>query len=299
MSAVRSPSTDRVYGVQRVCRSWGLSRSTFYDRKARKASDVPGKRGPRTLLSDAELVEQIRGQLRDTEEQWGIRGEGHRKVWARLRHAGVRTSKRRVLRFMCEHGLLARRRSRRPRGPYVHDGTITTVLPDQMWGTDASMTWTRQEGYVWVFIAVDHCNSELVGVHASKSGSRFEALEPVKQGLREHFGPLERDVAAGLQLRHDHGPQYMSNVFQDEIDFFGVESSPAFVASPEGNGVAERFFRTLKEKLLWVETFETVQDLEPALQAFREIYNEQWLVARHGYSSPAQVRRELTGSVAA
>ncbi len=70
-------------------------------------------------------------------------------------------------------------------------------------------------------------------------------------------------------------------------------SAWAFVASPEGNGVAERFFRTLKEQLLWVETFETVEDLRLALQAFRETYNEQWLVARHGYRTPAQVRSEL------
>ncbi len=38
----------------------------------------------------------------------------------------------------------------------------------------------------------------------------------------------------------------------------GVESSPSFVREPEGNGVAERFIRTLKENLLWVQTFETV-----------------------------------------
>ena len=164
-----------------------------------------------------------------------------------------------------------------------------------MWGTDASMTWTRRDGYAWVFITVDHCNSELIGVHASKSGSRYEALEPLHQGLREHFGQLGDDVAAGLQLRHDHGPQYMSGVFQDELTFFGIESSPAFVASPECNGVAERFFRTLKEQLLWVETFDTIEELRLALQAFRKTYNEQWLVARHGYRTPAQVRADLIG----
>jgi putative transposase len=300
MSAARSTSTGRVYGVQRVCRAWGLCRSTFYDRRSRQAADKPtGKRGPTQDLTDADLVVQIRAQLRDTEEQWGIRGEGHRKVWARLRHAGVRTSKRRTLRVMRENGLLAQRRSRRRRGPYVHDGTITTELPNQMWGTDASMTWTRQDGYAWVFITVDHFNSELVGVHASKSGSRFEALEPLHQGLREHFGPLGDDVAVGLRLRHDHGSQYMSGVFQDELVFFGVESSPAFVASPEGNGVAERFFRTLKEQLLWVETFETVDDLRRALQAFRKTYNDNWLVARHGYRTPAGLRHELTPAHAA
>ena len=51
-------------------------------------------------------------------------------------------------------------------------------------------------------------------------------------------------------VRHDHGSQYMSDHLQKEIGFLGIESSPAFVRAPEGNGCAERFIRTLKESLL-------------------------------------------------
>ena len=52
---------------------------------------------------------------------------------------------------------------------------------------------------------------------------------------------------------------------------------------PEGNGVAERFIRTLKENLLWVRTFDTIEELRAALVEFARHYNETWLVARHGY----------------
>ena len=72
----------------------------------------------------------------------------------------------------------------------------------------------------------------------------------------------------------------------------GVESSPSFVREPEGNGVAERFIRTLKENLLWVRTFETIEELRLALIEFAQWYNTQWLVARHGYMTPAKVRAE-------
>jgi transposase InsO family protein len=47
-----------------------------------------------------------------------------------------------------------------------------------------------------------------------------------------------------LKLRHDHGSNYMSGDFQDEIECLGIEASPSFVREPEGNGVAERFIRT-------------------------------------------------------
>ena len=84
----------------------------------------------------------------------------------------------------------------------------------------------------------------------------------------------------------------MSDVFQEEISFLGITSSPAFVREPEGNGCAERFVRILKENLLWVKTFETVEELRVALQEFRRIYNETWIIGRHGYKTPAQIRRE-------
>src|SRR5512143_4069821 len=74
-----------------------------------------------------------------------------------------------------------------------------------------------------------------------KSANRFQALEPVRQGVRRYFGAVGKDVAAGLMLRHDHGSNYMSDDFQSEIAFLGIEASPSFVRQPEGNGVADRF----------------------------------------------------------
>src|SRR5690606_9820375 len=176
---------------------------------------------------------------------------GHRKAWARLRGKGIRTSKRRVLRIMRENGLLAPARPSRVLGPRVHDGTIITDAPDQLWGTDATSVQTLEEGTVSVFAAVDHCTAECVGIHAARRATRFEALEPIRQGVRERFGAYAKEVARGLVVRHDHGSQYVSDDFQNELRSLGIASSPSFVRSPEGNGCIERCFRTLKEQLLW------------------------------------------------
>jgi putative transposase len=64
------------------------------------------------------------------------------------------------------------------------------------------------------------------------------------------------------------------------------------VRSPEGNGCVERAIRTLKEQLLWVRSFDTVEDLRIALLDWAKLYNEKWLIERHGFKSPAQRRRE-------
>ena len=239
-------------------------------------------------MPDAVLVEAIRQVLTDSP----FHGEGYRKVWARLRHQGLRTSKERVRRLMRENGLQATTRMGSPRGPRNHDGTIIPEAIDAMWGTDMTAAFTIDHGQVAVFVAVDHCSAECVGIHAALHGTRHEALEPIRQGVTERFGGVVKDAASGLGIRHDHGSQYMSRDFQNEIAWLGAASSPAFVRAPEGNGCAERFIRTLKENLLWVRTFRTVEELRLALIDFRRTYNENWLIERHGHRSPAQFRRD-------
>ena len=65
------------------------------------------------------------------------------------------------------------------------------------------------------------------------------------------------------------------------------------------HAVAERFIRTLKENLLWVRSFDTTEELRLALLEFKRTYNEQWMLEKYHYRSPAQVRRDLVGLDAA
>ena len=90
----------------------------------------------------------------------------------------------------------------------------------------------------------------------------------------------------------------MSHDFQQELRFLGSSSTPSFVAEPECNGVAERFIKTLKEQLLWVEVFDTVEQLRLALLDFKDRYNHGWLVQKHSHRTPAQARAMLTQPVA-
>jgi putative transposase len=287
MSQAVSPVTGKSYGLAMVCRVWRLARSGVYRHLAPAPAAPPQRRGPTGAMTDAALTVAIRDILAASP----FHGEGHRKVWARLRHAGTRTSLRRVLRLMRENDLLAPTRVGSARGPHAHDGTIIPETVDTMWGTDLTATLTG-EGQAAVFVAVDHGSAECVGIHAHARATRFEALEPIRQGVRRHFGGFAAAAARGLKLRHDHGSQYMSDHFQKEIAFLGIESSAAFVRAPEGNGCAERFIRTLKENLLWVRTFETIEELRQALLAFREMYNTNWLIERHGFISPAAFRQK-------
>jgi putative transposase len=177
-----------------------------------------------------------------------------------------------------------------PRGPRNHDGTIIPETVDTMWGTDLTATFTG-EGQAAVFIAVDHSTADCVGNPCECAGHALRGTGIDPPGCAAALRGFAKDIACGLAVRHDHGSQYMSDHVQKEIAFRGIESLPAFVRAPEGNGCAERFIRTLRENLLWLRYLETIEELRQALIEFRETYNSTWLIERHGFVSPAAFRQ--------
>jgi hypothetical protein len=102
-----------------------------------------------------------------------------------------------------------------------------------------------------------------VGIHASVRATHFEALEPIRQGVRDNFGAFGQDVAKGLSLRHDHGSQYVSAHFQNEIKFlvsepggmtFGIHGPEQAVTAGSRNLTAfacHRLKSTISSPMQW------------------------------------------------
>jgi putative transposase len=276
-----------------VCRVLGAPRSSLYTRRA--CAGAGGRPGPATSISDPDLVELIR-QILDASP---FTGEGYRKVRARLRREhGVHVSGKRVLRLLRREGLLAPQRSRGRRRPRPHDGTIIPERPNQRWGTDATMAWTRSDGWVWVFAVVDHYTAE-AWAHVAKVGDRFAALQPVYDAVVDRWGRLDADVARGLSLRHDWGPQYRSGHFLGSIGWLGISDAAAFLGEPETNGCAERWIRTLKEQCLWAELHDTIDQLRQAVTGFVDHYNTSWLIQRHAHLTPKEAYQAAQAPAAA
>lgn len=291
MSRETSEGIGKPYGLERVCRILEFPRSTIYAQQARESAKVlalrPQRRGPKPKMADADLLAAIRADL----DASPFTGEGHRKVWARLRiQRDIRVSRARVLRLMRENALLSPHR--RPQGtPNLHDGSITTDRPNDMWGTDGMRIETLDEGWVWVFSAVDHFDACCVGIHAVKTGSRFAALQPIAQGLQTEFGATGVEAGRGLTLRMDHGTQYTADDFLNQIRFWGIAPSFAFVAEPQTNGVAERFNRTLKEQVIHGRVFRNLEEVRKAVTAFKDRYNRHWRLEKLGFMSPLEARQ--------
>jgi transposase InsO family protein len=274
-----------------ICAVWRLARSTVYAaaRPTPGAAPSPaGKRGPKPEVGDDEIVAAIREVLAATP----FHGEGYRKVRARLAHRGLRVGGKRVLRLMREHNLLAPRRLGPPNGNPAHDGTIITERPEEMWGTDATRFYTEEDGWCWFFGAIDHHLDELVGWHVVKLGDRWAALEPIRQGVRHAFGAFGKDIARGLKIRCDWGPQYIANAWIHEVKWLGITISPSYVGEPQCNGVIERFMRTLKEQCIYLHRFKTLEEAREIIGDFIVRYNTEWLIERLGYRTPAQARAD-------
>ena len=79
----------------------------------------------------------------------------------------------------------------------------------------------------WFFGAIDHYHDELVGWHVAKLGDRWAALEPLRQGVRYAFGGFAKDIARGLKIRCDWGPQYIADAWINEVKWLGITISPS------------------------------------------------------------------------
>lgn len=291
MSRTTSPGTGNMYGLQRVCRVLEFPRSTLYAQQARESASVvplhPVRRGPKPKMADSNLLAAIRADFAASP----FVGEGHRKVWARLRILGeIRVSKDRICRLMREHALLSPHRVRQGL-PMSHDGSIQTEAPNLMWGTDGIRIQTVEDGWVWVFSAVDHFDACCVGIHVARVGNRFAALQPIAQGLQTEFGSTGKGAGQGLKLRMDHGTQYTADDFLKQIEFWGIDRSFAFVAEPQTNGVSERFNRTLKEQVIHGRVFLNLEEVRQAVTEFRDCYNRHWRLEKLGFMSPLEARQ--------
>jgi len=116
-----------------------------------------------------------------------------------------------------------------------------------------------REGKVWLFGVIEHWNAGLLDWHVAKYGTRFEATQAVGMAVRQQFGHLGAGAAGGLELRHDHGRNFMADHFHRQIKFWGI-------------------------------THQTIDDVRDAVRVFVDRYNAQWLIAKNDYRSPNDAR---------
>jgi putative transposase len=90
----------------------------------------------------------------------------------------------------------------------------------------------------------------------------------------------------------DHGTQYLSDHFQNQLKHWGINPSFAFIEQSQTNDVAERFIRTLKEQIIYGRVFQNLEEVRTAVRRFVDTYNLEWRVGKIGFKSPWQARAQ-------
>jgi putative transposase len=278
--------------VSLVCETFGISRAAYYEALKPAAPERAGNvvklpTAPRYTTAEV-VLSKIREVIgREGSEAWGVR-----KVWATLRREGLRVSRKRVWALMRAHGLVMAR-DREP-GETTR-GHVAVPEPNRRIATDLTTTWTKRDGVVAIVPTIDCGCRSMLGMVVTKDQHGPAVLESVRQALRTAFGSPAH-VPDGVELRTDHGPQYTGADCAQLVDEWGLDHTYAPVGRPTGNAVAERVIRTLKEEVVWLRDWESIDELRAAVLAWMKRYNEQRPHQALGWKTPDEYRAEHLGA---
>lgn len=287
------PETDAGKAtVTLLCATFALSRAAYYAAKKSPARRRPADVVPlpsRPRHTSAEVVLAAIREVIAREPAWGVR-----KVWATLKRDGLKVSRKRVWALMHAHGLVLARDREPGETPRGH---VAVPEPNRRFATDLTTTWTKRDGVVAIVPTID-CGCRTVELVVTKDQHGPAVLASVRKMLVWAFGRPE-NVPAGVELRSDHGPQYTGSDCAALCDEWNLDHTYAPVGRPTGNAVVERVIRTLKEEVVWLRDWESLDELRAALEAWVKRYNEQRPHQALGWKTPAEYRAERLGATLA
>lgn len=224
---------------------------------------------------------------------------GYRRVWAFLRRqlqeAGLSAvNHKRVYRLMKQHGLLLRdnpmRHERR-----AHTGKIVTESSDQRWCSDGFELSCQNGEKVRAIFVLDCCDREVISIVASTGGYTADMAQSALLGAIENrFGTQE--APHWIEWLTDNGSCFIAKETLSFARSTRIISCFTPVRSPESNGMAEAFVKTLKRDYASVNDLAEARQVIAMLEKWVEDYNEYGPHKGLGWLSPRQFRREASGN---
>lgn len=257
------------YPLWLLCRVLRVSRSGYYAWRSR----VPSQRD----LDD----EQLRPKVVEAFKV-GRGTYGSPRVLTELVEQGIEIGRRRVARLMGEMGLqgVSPRKFRvttdsdhaHPIAENVLARNFEASGPNEKWTTDITYVWTA-EGWLYLAVVMDLYSRRIVGWSTADHLETSLCLDALDMALGHRPG------IEGLVHHSDRGVQYASNRYREVLDARGIECSMSRRANCWDNAVAESFFGTLKNELLYRRPWLTREDARDAISEYIEIFYNR--IRRH------------------
>jgi putative transposase len=276
------------YPVRLLCRVLQVSTSAFYDWIGRGSPAVSD-----SDLDDARAAHELRDAWVEHRRTYGAR-----RLTAEIRDRGQGWNRKKVTRLMTVAGIegVHRRRHGKKR-TRISAGSVAPDLvgrqfvadgPDQLWVADISYlrTW---EGFLYLAVVIDACTRRVVGWAMADHLRRELVLDALGMAMQQ------RKPAPGLIHHSDHGVQYTSIDFGRALRTSGVVASMGSIGDAFDNAMAESFFATLKEEMIYRRAWPTRHELEMEVFSYIEgFYNPLRRHSRLGNLSPAAYEQQLT-----
>lgn len=279
--------------MKQVCKILGVARSNMAIRLARPQNWRDGRK-TRTRQDDG-LVEEIQRHIGQ------LPSYGYRRIWAlvrrdRMAHDAQPVNAKRIYRVMRDHGLLLERRQHPPMPTRRHEGQIAVLQSNQRWCSDGFEFRCDDGSPLRVTFALDCCDREAMSWAATTAGHSGNVVRDVMLAALEHrFGTADH-APSKIEWLTDNGSAYIAGKTRAFAQQIGLKPVTTPVRSPQSNGMAESFVKTIKRDYI---TFMPKPDVPTALQnlaiAF-EHYNEQHPHSALKYRSPREFRRQQNRS---
>ncbi|MGG2457252.1 IS3 family transposase [Salmonella enterica] len=278
----------RGWGVSLVSRCLRVSRAQLHVILRRTDDWKDGRRSRHSDDTDVLLrIHHVIGELPTY---------GYRRVWALLRRQAEldgmpAINAKRVYRIMRQNALLLERKTAVPPSKRAHTGRVAVKESNQRWCSDGFEFRCDNGEKLRVTFALDCCDREALHWAVTTGGFNSETVQDVMPGAVERrFG--NELPASPVEWLTDNGSCYRANETRQFARMLGLEPKNTAVRSPESNGIAESFVKTIKRDYISIMPKPDGLTAAKNLAEAFEHYNEWHPHSALGYRSPREYLRQ-------
>ncbi len=275
-----------------VCEALGVARSNLMVKKAR-SSDWKDRRRSPARPDDAEALAEIQAVASD------LPSYGYHRVWGvikndRLAEGRPPINAKRVYRIMRDNELLLWRRGRRPKDNRRHDGRVAVETSNTRWCSDGFEVACDNGERVRVAFALDCCDREAMSWIATTRGIDARMVQDMMvEAVEARFGDVT-ELPSEIEWLTDNGSCYTAGETTAFARALGLKPVTTPVASPQSNGMAESFVKTLKRDYMAFTHRPDAHAVFLQLPAWFEHYNEVHPHSALKYLSPRMFRKRVS-----
>ena len=257
------------YALATVARVLKVSRQALY--RTPTPRTPPQRRPPADAVEQAIVAEALANQT-----------DGYRMICAFVRRKlGVPVNRKRVPRVMRERKLIQRRR---PLERRKRPGFFRVERPRQLWQLDMSSVWVAEHGWTYLMAIIDCCTREIVGWSLELRWRADEAIAVVEQAATLH-----RIEPGELVLGSDNGSAFTARLFRSRLGELGIKHRRGGYRDPESQAFIESWFGKLKEREVWLNEYETLDDARHGIGGYVDRYHHR-PHSRLDYRTPYEVK---------